>query len=292
MDDSRPIRLYWFRGKPNFGDALSPLLVAHLSGRQVVHAKRGKEALRAIGSILDDIFKTPSTSAKRLFYKAYAPFRKPLAVWGSGFLRPHDPTATDIALRPIALAAVRGTLTRDFLRHLLGERACDWKALPLGDPGLLAGCLCPTREEKRYDLGLMSHYIDSPVGDFLSERLRLRYGRSLCVIDPSAEPLGVLTRIAQCRTLLTSAMHGAIVADALGVPNRVCRLSFLGQDTAEGYAFKFRDYYSFCGAPFAPWSLGDVLDAPNLPERIEQAYAIPAEAVAKAQTELERAFPL
>ena len=33
-----PLRLYWWNAVPNFGDAISPVIVGHLSGREVRHA--------------------------------------------------------------------------------------------------------------------------------------------------------------------------------------------------------------------------------------------------------------
>jgi succinoglycan biosynthesis protein ExoV len=38
------------------------------------------------------------------------------------------------------------------------------------------------------------------------------------MIDPRGDPLGIVAAIAGCHVLITEAMHGAIVADALGVP--------------------------------------------------------------------------
>lgn len=292
MAREAPVRLYWFATKPNFGDLLSPLLVARLSGRQVVHAKRGKEGLRAVGSILDDVFKTPPARPDRWLYQAKARLRRPLAIWGSGFLHLHKPSAMDVPLRRLRVSAVRGEGTRGFLRHLLGERRCDWGALPLGDPGLLAKELLPEPVPKRYDLGFLAHYIDAPIGGYVAERLRRAYGDALCVIDPADEPLRVLAQIAQCRALLSSAMHGCIVADGLGIPNRACCFSYLGQDTREDYAFKFQDYYSALGEAFAPWTLADLLDAPDLPGRVARAYAVSPDAVEAARHALRRALPL
>ena len=143
-----------------------------MSGRQVIHAKRGKETLRAVGSILDDVFKTPLARPDRWLYQAKARLRRPLAIWGSGFLHLHKPSAMDVPLRRLRVSAVRGKRTRDFLCHLLGERRCDWGALPLGDPGLLAEELVPEPVPKRYDLGFIAHYIDAPIGGYVAERLR------------------------------------------------------------------------------------------------------------------------
>lgn len=62
------------------------------------------------------------------------------------------------------------------------------------------------------------------------------------------DPLNVIRVIAAARKVVSSSLHGLIVADAMGIPNR--RLIFGGHDVREAAAisdFKFRDYYSAFG---------------------------------------------
>ncbi|HQA91106.1 MAG TPA: hypothetical protein PK316_15725, partial [Sedimentisphaerales bacterium] len=58
-----------------------------------------------------------------------------------------------------------------------------------------------------------------------------------------------------CECVLSSSLHGLIVADAFGVPNAWLKLS----DKVRGNDFKFRDYYSVYD-----------LDEKVIPLRIEQ----------------------
>tara|TARA_R100000908_G_C3695911_1_gene108346 strand:+ start:297 stop:455 length:159 start_codon:yes stop_codon:yes gene_type:complete len=47
--DTTPLRLHWWKAVPNFGDALSPVVLAHVAGRRVEHAGVRKAEVWAIG---------------------------------------------------------------------------------------------------------------------------------------------------------------------------------------------------------------------------------------------------
>lgn len=47
-----PLKLHWWAGKPNFGDALSRAVVARMAGREVAWARPDQAELFAIGSIM------------------------------------------------------------------------------------------------------------------------------------------------------------------------------------------------------------------------------------------------
>jgi len=101
---------------------------------------------------------------------------------------------------------VRGPLTRD-----------AWKLskdIPLGDPGIVSREIYGERE-KRYDVGFVRHFMDKtdlPTEIGSSERS--------IVIRADQSPSAVIPLIAACRTLVTSSLHGAIVADSYGIPWR------------------------------------------------------------------------
>jgi len=56
-------------------------------------------------------------------------------------------------------------------------------------------------------------------------------------ISPSWDPLEVVRQIGSCKRIVTSSLHGMIVADAFGIPRRVEICNKL-----DGGTFKFRDY--------------------------------------------------
>ena len=97
-----------------------------------------------------------------------------------------------------------------------------------------------------------------------------------------------LKQLNACDVVLSSAMHGLIAADSLGIPNAWMRLS----DRLTGGDWKFRDYYSVFGVE--PTAL-DLKDLRRLTEddvfRIATAHPIAAEAVQEIVEGLLAACP-
>ena len=63
------------------------------------------------------------------------------------------------------------------------------------------------------------------------------------VIDVNRPPFDVVRDISTCEAIVSSSLHGLIVADALEIPN--VRVSFHGR--LKGGDFKFEDYASGVG---------------------------------------------
>ena len=77
VPDTTPLALHWWKAVPNFGDAISPVVLAHVSGRQVVHAGVSKADIWAIGSLLQVVKRSYSDAQER----------RPV-IWGTGLLHP------------------------------------------------------------------------------------------------------------------------------------------------------------------------------------------------------------
>src|SRR3954466_15763819 len=98
------IRLYWYggsRNEVNFGDTLSPMIVKHLSGKDVKYAHIHSCDLAAIGSLLDKII---MRQWKRPLHLRFDKIR----IWGTGSFGPEKLPG---AGNRLAFAAVRGHLT-------------------------------------------------------------------------------------------------------------------------------------------------------------------------------------
>lgn len=212
----QPLKVYWSSspkyGHKNFGDWLSPLLVSTLSGREVIHAKPQECDLVAIGSVLQRI--------KNHWWN------RQLHIWGSGFISAQEPVKSRHEYH-----AVRGKETA----RLLPE--ANIKAL--GDPGLLVDRLLPhyATVPKKYSVGLIPHYKDlanPAVHDFLH-----RIPRST-IINILSDTQDFLHDVAACDFVVSSSLHGLVVADAFRIPNAWIELS----DAVRGARFKFHDYYS------------------------------------------------
>ncbi|ABP81456.1 polysaccharide pyruvyl transferase family protein [Stutzerimonas stutzeri] len=215
------IKLYWCRGKGrndpgqrNFGDYLSPLLVEMLAGKPVVYAPIDRAEMMAIGSILPR-----ERKAKRFFL----PHR--LHIWGTGT------DAPGLCFSP-----------RHHYHALRGVKSCEQVAglrnrPALGDPGLLASQWWSGRSKptKAHKVGIIPHYVDR-THPAVIDAAKLAGVLLIDVFWPVEE---VLRSIQSCDFILSSSMHGLIVADAFEIPNRRLRLSNgLISD------FKFVDYYS------------------------------------------------
>ncbi|MDH0726190.1 polysaccharide pyruvyl transferase family protein [Stutzerimonas stutzeri] len=215
------IKLYWCRGKgrsdpnqQNFGDYLSPLLVEMLAGKPVVYAPINRAEMMAIGSILPR-----ERKAKRFFL----PHR--LHIWGAGT----DAPGLSFSARH-HYHALRGVKSCEQVVGLRGSPA-------LGDPGLLASHWWDGKAKpaKTHKVGIIPHYVDRQHPAIIAASKQ----PGVLLIDVFWPVEEVLRSIQACDFVLSSSMHGLIVADAFEVPNRRLRLSSgLISD------FKFVDYYS------------------------------------------------
>jgi pyruvyltransferase len=92
---------------------------------------------------------------------------------------------------------------------------------------------------RKYRLGIVPHYVDkgSP------EVERLRASPDVRIIDIEGGILEVIDQINSCENVVSSSLHGMIVADAYGIPSAWVTMS--GRVAGEG--FKFRDYLASVG---------------------------------------------
>lgn len=135
------------------------------------------------------------------------------------------------------ILAVRGWLTLSQLKSKKGFVA-------LGDPGLLADELVPP-EDRVYELGVVPHWSDTQLAK--DERF-IKYNPF--IIDVSQPPLKVISEIARCKKIVSSSLHGIILADAFGIPRRVELAPHMISNPYEGGTFKWEDYSSSIGMKF------------------------------------------
>lgn len=120
-----------------------------------------------------------------------------ITVIGSGSGHTHE------ADHEFKVLAVRGKLT---------AKALGLKKVPLGDLGLLASRIWH-KEPARYDIGVVRHYVDHEDYPFAD-----------IIIDATEPAEDVIKKISSCRVIMSSSLHGIIVADSYGIPNmRIAR---------------------------------------------------------------------
>jgi pyruvyltransferase len=214
-----PVVAYWWRTRPNFGDALNVSLIHRLTGKRPLHVEdvgRGYEGVvvAAIGSILQAVDSTN------------------LNVWGSGFLREDGA----FRQRPSRIIAVRGPLTRSLIR----ARGLECPEL-YGDPALLYPRVFSPPAGKTARLGVVPHYWDKSAPAIL----QIASQPGVRLIDVQRSPDEVITEICGCEAIASSSLHGIIIALAYGIPAVWIEVS----NRVEGAGFKFRDFYASIHAP-------------------------------------------
>ncbi|MBI5306871.1 MAG: polysaccharide pyruvyl transferase family protein [Planctomycetes bacterium] len=226
--NSKYIILYWCESR-NFGDALSPVLVATLSGKRVVNAYGiinifGKPVFSVVGSVLE-----------------YASDnKKNIVVWGSGFLE----KSGKLRNKPSEVLAVRGPLSRKkLLEH--GVECPE----TYGDPALLCPLLYKPIVSKKHRLGIIPHYLDkkNPVID------KFRTVKGIAIIDVESSIKDVINCINECEVIASSSLHGLIIADAYEIPIVWLKIS----EILTGGEFKFTDYFLSVNKVMQPLTIDD-----------------------------------
>ncbi|MFC6423059.1 polysaccharide pyruvyl transferase family protein [Ornithinimicrobium tianjinense] len=200
------VNAYWFDQFLNFGDALTPMLLARAGYVPRLAPLKDAQFL-GVGSILE-----------------MAPTGYSGSVWGSGLLY-----GEAIALPHATWLAVRGALTRD----LVGAPSVT----ALGDPGLLASTVVVAGRPSR-SLGIVPHHAHRslPIWGEIQRRVP-----GSVVIDPAQRPSRVFRQISACSTVLTTSLHGLITADSYGIPAMWLTVDEI---PLRGGSFKFDDYES------------------------------------------------
>lgn len=213
----RKCRVYYWREQKNWGDFLAPLLLERFAGIKSEWSPVCQAQIATVGSVLEHI-----------------PPLWPGIILGSGKL--YENSRLHLHTGTMTILALRGPLT---------ARQCPAGDYALGDPGLLASDLISDPEpDKLYDLGIVPHWSDQALTqrpEFYSSRWVTR------VICPDRPPLEVITDISHCQKIVTSSLHGMILADSFGIPRRLEIPASWGPE--EGGTFKHRDYCESLGAP-------------------------------------------
>jgi pyruvyltransferase len=232
----------------NYGDNLMTPLLRELFGIEPRYVDMERAELIGAGSIIDCFHRRRSTW-ERLIKRR--PWQK-LHVWGSGFMN-----ETGKALWPQTLTfhAVRGPLSRDKLRL---------PSLPMGDPALLLPKIW-AKPPVGAAVALIPHFIT--YRDFVDA-----YANDLPkhwrIVDLLGSPEAITREIASAEVVISSSLHGLIVADAYSVPS----IRMKGDRRIKGDGFKFRDYELFRSAGYGePVSVSDIMVGqlkPNEPKPV------------------------
>ncbi|HSW86845.1 MAG TPA: polysaccharide pyruvyl transferase family protein [Rhabdochlamydiaceae bacterium] len=211
-DHSPDLPLFYWKEGPfvNFGDYISLKIVERITGEPVrAYNKMGakEKKLLAVGSI---------------FYFA----SDNDVIWGSG-INGKTLHKKDYRFDKLDVRAVRGPLTRKFLIENFNIDCPD----VYGDPGLLFPYLFPefTRKENpTRDFIIIPHY---------SENNLFPKTKFSNVVYPTEPWDQVIEAILDSKFVISSSLHGIVIAEAYGIPARLLRI------TENESIFKYIDYY-------------------------------------------------
>lgn len=205
------VKTYYWSARPNFGDLLTSLLLKKFTRLDSEWSPPEEADLVMVGSILD---KLPESFSG--------------IIAGAGKL--HE--KTKLNLPNARILAVRGPLTA---RGLKGN-------IVLADAGLLADELV-SLEDKQYNLGIVPHWTDKTLE--FDTRFKNFNPKIIRVSD---DPLEVIKEIGRCKKIVSSSLHGVILADAFGIPRRIeIAPRLLSHPHQEGGLFKWHDYSASLG---------------------------------------------
>lgn len=157
-------------------------------------------------------------------------------IWGTGInarWQSKEPPKIELDIR-----AVRGPLTRDFLIEQY-----NWCCPEVyGDPALLFPILFQEfNTNPKYEYTVLFQHNDEPYIRRYWERYK-DYNIYLCQRPNRIPWQTVVERILASKFIISSSLHGLIIAEAYGIPARWLHNPFLPSTLTE-HSFKYNDYY-------------------------------------------------
>lgn len=144
--------------------------------------------------------------------------------------------------KPARVYAVRGPKTRDYLLN----QGIDCPAV-YGDPALLLPLIYTPKAVKKFRIGVIPHFVDYDLPHVV--KFREKHPEVMFIrFQGYTSWQDVIEQINSCEAIVSSSLHGLIVADAYGIPN--VRVKF--SDSILGGDFKYEDYYGGVGREYVP----------------------------------------
>ena len=205
----------------NWGDDINIGMLEEISNLKVLVMNRSRvfthlpvKTYSCIGSILGECF------------------GKNLEIWGSGFRS----DKSRIHVLPRKVHSVRGPLTR----QALIRQGIDCPEV-YGDPALLVSKYYRPKPGRKYKYGIIPHYADEK-----NPLVRAIISRPDVLVISMADYKhwhDIPDAVCSCEMIVSSSLHGLIVADSYGIPNMWVRFS----DNIAGGNFKYLDYFASVG---------------------------------------------
>lgn len=203
----------------NLGDDLNYYLLQSLTGKRVISYDSFFHGNRINYSVIGSVIELCNNKT---------------IIWGSGAFQKEN---SSLPFKPVKALAVRGPLTREYL--IKNRVDCP----PIyGDPALLLPIIYKPNQRKHNKIGLIPHFND--LNNPIIETIKSAYPDCVIIkLRNYKNWTDVIDSIANCDAILSSSLHGLIIADSYQVPNVWVKFS---ERTFEG-AFKYLDYFGGVG---------------------------------------------
>lgn len=208
--------------KENWGDDLNYFFIKEIINKKLVLFNRSSIAIRlklknylVVGSIIDMLC-TSKTE-----------------VWGAGIINEN----ADLINLPAKVYAVRGPLTR---KKLL-ERHIECPEI-YGDPALLLPMYYKPEKKLRYRYGIISHVSNQDYLNKLTyDGIPVNKHKDILIISMREynDWHDIVDKICSCQAILSSSLHGLIVAEAYRIANVWIEFG----KPLIGKHFKFHDFF-------------------------------------------------
>ena len=190
-------------GANNFGDMLVPIILEWLGYEEEFVARDADSKLLCIGSEMTKGMLRPND-----------------VVWGYG-------AKYDVPIKVpegVKFGMVRGPMTHQLIQADVPE--------VFGDPASLMPLIYkPKEKQKRYRVGIIPHYVDKRFFTDIRDD-------DVLVINISSGPYNIIDEINACDLVISTSLHGCIVAEAYGKPVIWKKVS----NAIQGLEFKWNDY--------------------------------------------------
>lgn len=251
----------------NMGDLLSEYLIPMITGYEAEHCESiSKFEVMGVGSCGGALWSGKKSGIQEcvkdtLKKIACIHSAEPCAVWGTGFMEDISNKNLTLIRKNVYFIAVRGALSKKIV-----EQGVGYEIHPvMCDGGILAADLLTRKPLKEHKVGFIPHYNEQHIlkKSGIQFELEKRYPNST-VINLRDDPLRVIEEIGKCEYIISSSLHGCVVADSFHIPNVRVRISSI-----PGTGFKFDDYYSGYGVKFPAIQIDSGKDIPTINQIID-----------------------